>query len=190
MTITIKEVTKEELQEYAKIPMWHKVSTILKLEKIKGGLGGIIFEEIEVEPYIKDLGKEEKPLMWEKNFDISNWGFFIAYDDDKPVGGACLVYKTEGVNMLNSREDLSVLWDIRVHPDYKGRGIGSMLLSASKNWSKTRNCKQLKIECQTNNVPACRFYAKNGAILGSIDEYAYYEDYDEEVQLIWYLNIN
>jgi hypothetical protein len=49
----------------------------------------------------------------------------------------------------------------------------------------------MKIECQNNNVPACRFYQNQGAVLGAIDEFAYYKDKEirGEVQLIWYLDL-
>ncbi|WP_160166418.1 hypothetical protein [Clostridium sp. Ade.TY] len=49
----------------------------------------------------------------------------------------------------------------------------------------------MKIECQNNNVNACKFYNKQGAVLSKIDEYAYYEDIEDrdEVQLIWYLDL-
>lgn len=52
--------------------------------------------------------------------------------------------------------------------------------------------KQMKIECQNNNVEACKFYHKQGAaVLGKIDEYAYYNDVEDrnEVQFIWYLDL-
>ena len=32
------------------------------------------------------------------------------------VGGAVLAFDTEGVDMLERRKDLAILWDIRVHP--------------------------------------------------------------------------
>ncbi len=38
------------------------------------------------------------------------------------------------------------------------------------------------------NVPACRFYAKQGCVLGAIDRYAY-PDHPDEVQLLWYKEI-
>ena len=63
------------------------------------------------------------------------------------------------------------------------------LFSFAVNWSKERNCKQIKIETQNNNVPACKFYAKQGAILSEINEYAYYGEDDDEVMLIWYLDL-
>ena len=169
--------------------MWLKVNSKFELYKVDGGLGGITFKEVEVTEYIKDLSLYDKPLEWSKRFDISNWGFFIAYYNDLPIGGATLAYDTEGVNMLSNRKDITVLWDLRVAPEYKSKGIGSKLFSFAVNWSKERNCKQIKIETQNNNVPACKFYAKQGAILAEINEYAYYGEDDDEVMFIWYLNL-
>ena len=50
----------------------------------------------------------------------------------------------------------------------------------------------MMIECQNNNVAACKFYQKQGALLSKIDMYAYYheEECKNEVQLIWYLDLD
>ena len=47
------------------------------------------------------------------------------------------------------------------------------------------------IECQNNNVAACKFYHKQGAVLSKIDMYAYYSEPEirDEIQFIWYLDI-
>lgn len=190
MSIIIKEVTKESLSEYSKIPMIKVVDSIYQLHEINKGLGGIKFEEIKVDYHTIDLGKEENPLSWIKDFDISNWGFFIAYENERAIGSMTLVYNTPNVNMLSNRKDLTVIWDIRVAPDYKYQGIGTQLFDYAVKWAKKRGCKQLKIETQNNNVYACKFYAKQGCILGEINKYAYYGEYDDEVMLIWYKNID
>lgn len=189
MNIAIKEVTKEQLNEYAQIPMLLNVTSKYELNEVENGLGGIIFNEIKVEEHVKDLGLYDKPLEWEKEFDLTNWGFFIAYDNDVPIGGATLVYNTKGVNMLRNRTDLSVLWDIRVAPEYKSMNIGTKLFKHAVEWSIKNNCKQMKIETQNDNVPACKFYAKQGAKLGEINMYAYYGEDTDEVMLIWYLGL-
>lgn len=190
MNILVKEVNKEQLYEYSQIPMRFKVTSKYELNKINGGLGGIVFNEVGTDENVKDLGVYEKPLQWEKEFDISNWGFFIAYDNETPVGGATLVYDTKEVNMLSNRKDITVLWDIRVAPEYKGKGIGSRLFSHAVEWSKQRKCKYIKIETQNNNVAACKFYAKQGAILGEINEQAYHDEVEDEAMLIWYLDLD
>jgi GNAT superfamily N-acetyltransferase len=87
--------------------------------------------------------------------------------------------------MLEGRRDIAAVWDIRVHPDRRGCGIGSMLFEAATEWAKKRECRILKVETQNINVPACRFYAARGCVLGSLDCFAYAE-LPHEVQLMWY----
>lgn len=113
----------------------------------------------------------------------------MAFDGDKPVGAVTIASRTEGVNMLSGRNDLAVLWDLRVEEAYKGRGIGQRLFDLACDWARDNQLIQMKIECQNNNVPAVKFYHKQGAVLGMVDEYAYYNDPDfrSEIQLVWYL---
>ena len=44
----------------------------------------------------------------------------------------------------------------------------------------------MKIETQNINVPACRFYARQGCRLSAIVSHAYAE-FPDEIQLIWRL---
>lgn len=189
--ITFKEVNREYFKKYDEIDMLVHVKSIFQLKKINRGLAGIMLSEEKVDEYVKDLGKYECAQNYEKEFDISNWGFYMAFDSDKPIGAVTIVSRTENVNMLDGRDDLAVLWDIRVSDSYKHMGIGQNLFGLAVDWCKDKGMKQLKIECQNNNVPACNFYHKQGAILSKLDEYAYYHEKEcrDEVQLIWYLNI-
>ena len=154
-------------------------------------MGGIRFIETPVEPYIKDMSIYEIATEYEKQFDISNWVVFMAFDNDKAVGGITIVSRTKEVDMLSNRDDLAVLWDIRVDDAYKRQGIGKSLFDMAVEWSKNQGLKQIKIECQTDNIPACNFYHKQGANLCTLDEYAYYNDLTcrHETQLIWYLDL-
>ncbi|MES2765244.1 MAG: GNAT family N-acetyltransferase [Bacteroidota bacterium] len=186
MHLTITQITPEHLAEYAAIPMLLTVTEILQPEEIDNGLGGILFKTVAVEPYVKDYAPHANPHEWTQQFDTRNWGYFIARDAGKPVGAMTLAFKTESVGMLDGREDLCVLWDIRVHPDHKQKGIGAELLKTAKLWAKERGCAQLKIETQNVNVPACNFYVKNGARLGAINKYAYGDD---DIMLLWYIDL-
>lgn len=189
--ITFREIDETYFEEYDKIPMLVHVKSIFKLEKVQNGLGGILLKETNVEEHIKDLGIYEEATKYADEFDITNWVFFMAFDNELPIGAATVASKTKNVNLLDGREDMSVLWDIRVDDKYKGQGVGRKLFAMAVEWSKSKGLIQMKIECQNNNVQACRFYQKQGAILGKIDEYAYYNDAEvsEEVQLIWYVNL-
>ena len=87
-----------------------------------------------------------------------------------------------------SRDDLAVLWDIRVHPELRRTGIGSQLFRSAVEWARQKGCKQLKVETQDINVPACRFYAAQGCELRTVNPDAY-PDLPHETQLLWYLHL-
>ena len=107
------------------------------------------------------------------------------------AGALTLAGPTEHLYMLNGRTDACVLWDIRVADGYKHRGIGQRLFDMAVAAARETGYRQMIIECQNNNVPACRFYRKQGAVLGKVDRYAYYDDpmLRNETQLIWYLDL-
>jgi hypothetical protein len=117
---TIKQVDTTYFPQYDTIPMQVHVGHEYRLVKQNNGLGGITFEETPVEPYIKNfcVGKDESVTRWSR-WDLSNWGFFMAFDGDKPVGAAAIATRTKDINMLCERDDLAVLWDIRVADGYK-----------------------------------------------------------------------
>lgn len=103
--------------------------------------------------------------------------------------GAVIAFNTPGVDMLDGRSDLAVLWDIRVAPEARGKGVGSALFRAVESWAAARGCRQLKIETQNVNVPACRFYQRQGCVVGGIRRLAYPE-LPDEVQLLWYKELS
>lgn len=202
MSLRIKEITADRLPEYASIPMKFEVRSIFVVEEVDKGLGGLRFrEEKVVEPYIKDYDSYEDlysedegncgPESWPRHFDISNWGLFVVFAGGRPVAAAAVAWNTAGVNMLEGRTDIAVLWDIRVHPDSKGKGIGAALFRQAADWARSKGCKLLKIETQNVNVPACRFYVRQGCHLGQINRYGYYGHprVGHEVMLIWYLDL-
>jgi GNAT superfamily N-acetyltransferase len=138
--------------------------------------------------YVKDYDAIESPLKWPQSFDMTKWAFFIAYLNGVPAGGATVALDTTELVMLEGRRDLAVLWDIRVAPNERGHGIGTKLFQAAEEWAKTKGCRQLKVETQNINVPACRFYSKQGCVLGAVHRFAYPE-FPDEVQLLWYKDL-
>ncbi len=193
MDIEIRETGPASLARYAEIPIRFRVASILHVEPIDGGLGGLRMTETPVvEPYVKDYDafEDEAPSRWAKRFDLSNWGIFMGFDGNEPVGGIVVAYRTDGVDMLEGRDDLAALWDIRVHPDRRRQGIGTRLFRRAVEWARARQCRQLKIETQNVNVQACRFYAGQGCSLGAIHRRGYAEScVAHEVMLLWYLDL-
>jgi ribosomal protein S18 acetylase RimI-like enzyme len=143
-----------------------------------------------VPPYVKDYdaAPENHPTEWPARFDVGRWGILSAWVDGMRVGGAVVAWDTPGVDMLEGRSDLAVLWDIRVAPGVRGEGIGGVLFRAAERWAAERGARWLKVETQNVNVGACRFYARQGCTLGAVNRFAYPE-LPEEVQLLWYREI-
>ncbi len=193
MEILTLPVNAESLEAYSTVPIVFEVKSRLSVDLIHGGLGGIALREEEVmPPYVKDYdeSKGEGPMRWLETFNTANWALFLARDKGVSIGGATVAFHTPEVHMLRGRKDMSVLWDIRVHPAHRRSGVGTALFVEAVEWSRTNNCRHMKIETQNINVPACRFYARQGCRLGEINRYAYSEPHlAHEVMLIWYLDL-
>jgi GNAT superfamily N-acetyltransferase len=156
------------------------------------GLGGLHLVEEPVEPpWCKDYDAlpEGGPVRWAERWDLRSWGLLIATDEERPVGGAIVAWNTDGVNLLEGRADLAVLWDIRVCSERRGQGIGTQLFGAAAEWARSRGCRELKVETQDINVPACRFYARQGCVLRGIDTRAYRPVLLDEAMLLWHLGL-
>ncbi len=192
MQVQIIEVGPERLVEYSRIPIQFEVRSILQVELLDGGLGGIHLNQVPVEnPYIKDYDSYgELPPDWPKLFDVKNWGFFLATVGGRLAGGAAVAFDSTGVFMLEDRHDLSVLWDLRIRPSYRGAGIP--LFRYAAEWSRKRGCRQMKVETQNVNVPACFFYQRMGCQLGEIRRFGYaaVPEVAHEVMLNWYLDLS
>jgi GNAT superfamily N-acetyltransferase len=191
MPIQIIDIGPDRLDEYARIPSRFEVRSILQVELVDGGLGGMRLIEDPVDPpYVKDYDSDgERPTDWPSRFDVAHWGFFLALDDGSPVGAVSVAFDTTGVFMLEARPDLSVLWDIRVLRQACGAGIPLFRHAAA--WSRARGCTQMKVETQNVNVPACRFYQRMGCRLGEIHRFGYaaVPAVAGEVMLNWYLEL-
>ena len=92
-TITFKEVDKSYFEVYDKIPMNVDVCSEYKIRRVNNGLGGILFEEVSVEPYVKNLGQYECAATYEECFDISNWRFYMAFEGKKAIGAEYVIWQ-------------------------------------------------------------------------------------------------
>ena len=190
MSLEIRQeaLTPGALTELGRISIAFAVEQIFDLALADGGLGGMVLTEIPVaQPYVKDYDAIEGdgPARWAERFDVSNWGMIGAFEAGARIGGAVIAFRTAGLHLLGGRDDVAVLWDIRVAPEQRGSGVGSALFQAAERWAGDRGCDWLKIETQNVNTAACRFYQKMGCTLGGIERFAYPE-LPDEVQLLWW----
>ncbi|HYD53339.1 MAG TPA: GNAT family N-acetyltransferase [Gemmatimonadaceae bacterium] len=191
MTIRIAREDASTLAEYARVPIAFEVRETLGVTVLDSGLGGLVFHVEPVPtPYAKDYDQEpgNHPTDWPRRFDLREWAILAAWEDEARVGGAVVAWNTPGVESLEGRSDLPVLWDLRVAPGHRGRGVGAALFRAAAAWSAERGARQLAVETQNVNVGACRFYARQGCVLGAVHRFAY-PTLPLEVQLRWYMDL-
>ena len=194
MAIDIRVDSPEALAEYARIPIAFEVTKIfdVTLSGDDGERGCFVLSERGLDvPYIKnyDAIEGESPARWAERFDVSRWGFLAAHFEGGRVGGAAVAVDTAGLDMLEGSRDMAVLWDLRVAPQARGRGVGSALFRAAEAWAAARGCRRFKVETQNINVPACKFYARQGCRLGAVNRDAY-PGLPDEIQLLWYKELS
>lgn len=133
---------------------------------------------------MKDYDAGEGPAAWAARFDVTNWGLLAAREADLWLGAVVVARDPPGLHMLRGRRDAAVLWDLRVRPEARRRGVGTELFRAAERWAGGHGCRTLLVETQNVNVTACRFYLRMGCTLASIDRLAC-SDLPGEVQLVW-----
>jgi GNAT superfamily N-acetyltransferase len=167
----IQRVGSEVLGEYSRIPIAFTVESVFS-RAADGSLREQRLESTWIKDYDRYAGNH--PLDWPTHFDLSTWRFFVAREGDAVVGGAAA--------------NANMLYDLRVHPDSRGKGIGTALFRAAAADAAERGFPRFRVETQNVNVPACRFYERQGCTLVEINADAY-PDFPDELQLIYELSL-
>jgi ribosomal protein S18 acetylase RimI-like enzyme len=186
--LDIQEHGADRLAEYATVSIAFRVAEVLDLDAISADPSAARIPTRPVAPpYIKDYDSVagDAPLDWPARFDVSRWMFLAALADGKRVGCATMIARDPAVDLLDGRDDLARLWDLRVAAEFRHRGVASALLAAVEERGSAQDIRTLMVETQHINVPACRFYARQRFVLGAVNRGAY-PDLPHEVQLLWY----
>lgn len=187
VVVEIREEPIAALAAYCAISIGFKVSSEFVVEE-----RGIGFDLVEraVEPWMKDYDTfaGASPEVLPARFDITEWPILSAWISGERVGGALLAWRTPGIDLLEGRDDLVVVWDLRITEGWRGFGIGRMLWERAESWGREHGGSTIKVETQNTNVGACRFYERMGCDLRRVDRHAY-EDAPGESQLLWYKDL-
>lgn len=90
--------------------------------------------------------------------------FVGAYDGDRCVGLTVL---------QQAFFRYMYLYDLKVDLDYRGQGVGKLLIEAAKQEAVRQGYRGLYTQGQDNNLGACRFYLKAGFEIGGLDTRVY-----------------
>ena len=100
--------------------------------------------------------------------------YIVASKNDKVVGfgGIWVIF------------DESHITNIAVHPDYRGLGIGDILMEALIKKSYDKGSKDITLEVRRSNVVAQNLYKKYGFAQDGIRK-KYYQDNGEDAIIMW-----
>lgn len=186
MIVDVIQFGQSVLPEYAGISIAFEVREVLDVLRDRDSHRRFRLEPRAVAPWVKDYDAiDGGPLGWPARFDLRRWTFFTARARDRLVGGAAVIHRAPDIEMLEGRDDVALLWDLRVTPDARRAGVGRTLLDAVDAWARSHEATWLEAETQNINAPACRFYAANGFELRAATRHAYPE-LPNEIQLLWY----
>lgn len=177
--VSVRVLSFRDLAEYSSVPIRFSGNT-----KAVFSPDFLSFDEVPVDALTKDYDALEHPTNWAQRFNMSRWLVAVACAGEMLAGGCIVAWNTAGVDMLEGRSDLAVLWDIRVDPAWRGKGVGRLLFDFAESWAVLNGCSELKIETQDINVGACRFYQAMGCAVSEVIPDAY-DDCPGEAQVIW-----
>ena len=77
--------------------------------------------------------------------------------------------------------DEAQLYNIAISPEFRGRGIGSILLRYMAEKAEEAGCRILLLEVRRSNIPAISMYRKNGFKESGLRKGYYAEDAEDAV---------
>lgn len=80
--------------------------------------------------------------------------------------------------------DEAHITNVAVHPGYRGRRIGEVLLKVMMEEAKIRGAERMTLEVRVSNIPAQRLYRRLGFHPAGLRK-GYYEDNNEDALIMW-----
>src|SRR5262245_24726660 len=134
-SLAIVEESPLHLTDYASVPIGFSVESIFDANALTALQQGEPASPTKLTTTyweVSDSSRGNRPTEWSRYFEFRLWSVFAAFDGSDRVGGAILV-EDMSLPILQACSDCALLWDLRVAPEMRGRGIGSALLLAVDN---------------------------------------------------------
>lgn len=105
---------------------------------------------------------------FEKLSKNADYKFISAIDGDKLVGFCSVVINHD---IVENQKPIIMLWNLRVHPDYRKHGVGKKIMHFIEKFGKENNVDFIFLGCDKDNESARKFYYK----MGYQEDYAFYK---------------
>lgn len=116
-------------------------------------------------------------LDWSAYIDSSEKIVLLAFHEDTCIGQ---------IRLVKDWNRFAYIENIAVKKDFRKSGVGHLLLEAAETWAKEQSLIGLSLEAQNDNLIACRFYAKEGFVLGGVDTLKQSSNPHIDLTLYWY----
>jgi GNAT superfamily N-acetyltransferase len=105
-------------------------------------------------------GKHRERFVRQQNGEVT---YLIAWHDDRPVGHALVEWAgATDEPMASVLEDCPAVEDLYVSPNYRSRGVGSLLLDAAEGLVRKLGYVQIGLGVGIDNPPARALYVRRG----------------------------
>ncbi|HEY2855979.1 MAG TPA: GNAT family N-acetyltransferase [Gemmatimonadaceae bacterium] len=184
MPIDIRRENADALTVYASIPNAFEVREVIDLAALDLGVASLPVRAVT--PRIKDYDAlpHNDPASWLARRRIFDWVFLLANAEGRTIAGAVVITEESEVIALGGRPRNALLWDLRVAPAWRRRGLGRALLREAEVTAREAGAQALDVETQDTNVPPCRLYASCGFSLADVHIHGY-RSLTDEAKLLW-----
>lgn len=116
-------------------------------------------------------------LDWSAYIDSSEKIVLLAFHEDACIGQ---------IRLVKDWNRFAYIENIAVKKEFRKSGVGHLLLEAAETWAKEQSLIGLSLEAQNDNLIACRFYVKEGFVLGGVDTLKQFANTKIDLTLYWY----
>lgn len=125
----------------------------------------------------KETRFPDDKLDWNEYINQEDKMLFLAYMNQVCIGQ---------IRIIKDWNRFCYIENIATKKEYRGSGVGTLLLHKAEEWAKQKNLIGMSLEAQDDNLGACRFYVKQGFILGGADTLKQSYTPNIDTTLYWY----
>lgn len=100
--------------------------------------------------------------------------YYVCLDGERVIGYAGMWIILDEAHITN----------IAVHPDFRGRRLGELLLKTLIREAATLGADRMTLEVRVSNTPAQRLYERMGFVRAGVRK-GYYNDTQEDAIIMW-----